>query len=695
MKSLILHRHLFWALAGVFFSHSIKAQSNTPVAVNYNVTGFSVVVPAANVSANEGVEAFRNLPQFPEALVPTSTPSDSDNAVLANAVNAFLSRGTPDDYSALQDFLIANPVSPWRVAVLVNLGILQEKGGYFTKALGNLTTAWSEGQGLSSNEGIMLADRAYADLLELQSHLGHVVETMNLIGQSSGRVWTSKTPRVIEIARKVVADMKNAPQSPSFQCGPTSLGQVAAALHTSNAMDVILAGHHAVSDTNGYSLAQLGSMSQQYGLPLQMAYRSQGAAILTPAVIHLGVGHYSALTQHDEKNGYLLQDTSFNQQIWMSSAAVDAESSGYFLVPVGPLPSGWRSVGGDEAMTVWGSGNTPSKNPSAPSPITPYSCGRSSGMPVATINLQEASALIRDTPVGYQPPVGPRIDFTFTIDEGNTSQPSMMNFCNMGSLASFNWLGYIEFNPSTPTASVTLYARGGGVEIYQGYNTNTMSYLIGQNTGVGLKHLSSTTFARIFPDGSQEIYAQDDGVVVGSGTTLKRAFLSQLIDPHGNTITLSYDSLRRIVGITDPIGQVTTLSYGSSGDPYKITQVTDPFGRSATFSYTSSGLLTSSTDALGLTTTFACNGSILMSMTTPYGTTSFSVGNNGGDNTWVQITDPLGGTERAESWPTGAPKATNSDPLGTPSGMNTINNYLQYRTTYYWGKHAWMMSPGN
>ena len=694
-------RHLLGAsllgciLLGIL-SLNLKAEDKGKI--NYDVPLTSTLKSISSIPETSSAADLRNLTQFPEALIPSSNPSTSENRVFSKAVNAWLARTSTDDFKPLENFLSENTTSPWRMAALVNLGLLEVRSGYYSKAIANFTTAWNEGQSLTSNEGIMMADRAYAELLYMHVHLGHVSETTALMALSDRRQFSGKAPEVILRGQKFLADMQLAPKSPTFQCGPSSLGVVAYALKAPNADTVALAGHHAVSDTNGFSLQQLGDMSQQFGLPLQMAYRAKGAAVITPAVMHLGLNHYSALVQADKNNHYLLNDIFLGQPVWLSKKAVDSEASGYFLVPSGALPDGWRSVSADEASSVWGSGNTP--NPPPPPPDKCTSCP--AGMPVAMINLQLASALLKDRPVGYHPPVGQDVSFNIQIDQGDTNQPTSFNFSNMGSFVFFGWVGYVEFNPSVPNADVTIHSRGGGMELAQGFNTNTGTYLIGQYTGAITAKLSATTFGRYFSDGTIEYYYQDDGVVTNSGTTLKRAFLGQIVDPQGNQINLNYDGQHRLVGIKDSLGQVTTLSYGNASDPYKITQVTDPFGRTSSFSYTSKGVISSITDALGLTTTFAYNGGVLNSMTTPYGTTSFARGYYGGNNVWVQITDPIGGKERAESWPTGMSNVTTAstnDPLGYPTGMPYGNNsgsqYLQYRTTYYWGKHAMMVAPGD
>src|SRR5687767_11061293 len=145
----------------------------------------------------------------------------------------------------------------------------------------------------------------------------------------------------------------------------------------------------------------------------QVAFRSLGAEVILPAVVHWKVGHYAALIARD---GALLraEDPTFGtQKVWLSDDALDDESSGYFLVRPGPLPPGWRTVSDAEAEQVWGKGTT---NKSDPDSTTEYDetanprCKRL-GMPTLNVHLLLASVHIEDTPLGYTPPVGPPIYF--------------------------------------------------------------------------------------------------------------------------------------------------------------------------------------------------------------------------------------------------------------------------------------------
>src|SRR5262249_33078667 len=158
------------------------------------------------------------------------------------------------------------------------------------------------------------------------------------------------------------------------------------------------------------------------------------------------------------------------------------------------------------------------------------------------------------------------------------------------------------------------YMMGGGNRIFTGFNATTNTYV--QNPPLDQTQLLRTStnpisYKMISPDGSVKIFSQSDG---GTGLT-RNVFLTKLIDPFGNAVTLNYDANLRVTSITDALNQITTVSYQLPTDPpphndiYKIKQVTDPFGsvgarRSATFGYDDTNRLISITDVMNNTSTF-------------------------------------------------------------------------------------------
>ena len=87
----------------------------------------------------------------------------------------------------------------------------------------------------------------------------------------------------------------------------------------------------------------MAGWAHEVGLNFQMARRPPGATLIVPAVMHWKVGHFAAIVK--QSGGlYEVQDPTFGENIRVTRATMDEEASGYFVVPAGPLPKGWRKV---------------------------------------------------------------------------------------------------------------------------------------------------------------------------------------------------------------------------------------------------------------------------------------------------------------------------------------------------------------
>jgi RHS repeat-associated protein len=461
------------------------------------------------------------------------------------------------------------------------------------------------------------------------------------------------------------------------------------------------------SPRTGFSLNEVHRMSAELGLKLQLAKREPGAAVIVPAVAHWNVEHYGAIVR--EVNGYyLLKDPTFGNETWMTSQAIDRESSGYFLVPTGPLPTGWTRATTADGAKLFGKGYVPNLCPDCTDgPIPTPPCPAPSGPPLAmaTYGLQLFSAglHIEDTPVGYSASAGPDVRVQIAYNQREASQPATMDFTNFGPQFVSNWISYLVDNPSNSAADISLRKRSGGGETHTNYNSTTQTFGAERKTGAVLSRLTANTYKKVYPDGSQEYYEQ----YIGTSGTQRNVFLSRVVDAHGREVDIEYDSSypARISSIVDASGLATVFHYDYPSEPYLVTTIEDPYGREATFSYASIASkvrLQSTEDPFGIISSFeySVDGEIV-AMTTPYGTTKFSLSppyvDLNGLFRFVEATDPLGQKERVEyniSPATGIP-STFESPQPSTTIVQFTNNYNNWRNTFYWDKLAMKLAPGN
>jgi RHS repeat-associated protein len=665
----------------------LKAAIRALILLAGTLTGFADPVFAAADTADAHALATIKSAHFAEPLIAVKQTGPAEDAALANALATFARRKSSTDYSALAAFAGTYPSSGWTPALFTNLGILYLHDGSFSRALDAWQRAWRGGKDATEPHARALVDRAVGELARLEASLGQDDELAKLFDEIGNRPVTgSATEAIQNAAEQLARAKKNEPEM--FLCGPRALASLLLARGANFQQIAFLEFYK--PGANGTNLAEVGGLADKAQFAHRLIFRKPGQPVPVPSIIHWKVGHFAAIV--GEANGrYEIDDPVFpGQKLWITPAALDAEASGYYLassdIKQGP---GWRDVQEAEAAKVWGKGqtfNTAAGGAGARDPKA-NSCPPSGGMCAYNIGESTVSVALTDTPVGYAPPIGPSAKVTISYNQREDSQPAVFNFFNISPKWTLNFLSYVTDDPTNPGATVTRYLPGGGAYYYSGYNASTKTFAAQNNDGSILVLASQTpvTYQRQLADGSIEIYAQADGAT----SYPRNIFLSQIIDPQGNALTLNYDSQMRLVSLTDATGRQTTFTYGVSGAPLLMTQITDPFGRSATLTYDGSGRLSSITDVLDLTSSFAYDSNSLVdAMTTPYGTTSFAytAPGTGAPPRFVQVTDPLNYNER-EEWLEPAP-IPDSEP-SAPQGMATTNEYLTYRDSFHWDKNAY------
>ena len=670
--------------------------SHTQASVKANPLG-KTNDPAAKVDTPPAVFAFSVYPTpeeifrarlFEEPLVPIGgKPDATENSALAAALQGYAKRTGPDDFSSLTTFLQGHPTSPWRAALLTNLGLEYYRTGHYSLTLPAWSEAWQLAKDTPDVAGKTIADRAAGELAAMFARLGRMAELEGLLKSVETRVFVGPATEKIANARAGLSTMQTDPGI-AFRCGPLALNRIKLAFDPEHPSDELIAS--SASTQKGFSLTQVAALSQKTGLNYQMACRGTSDAVVVPSVVHWKVGHYAAIIRQEGER-YLVQDPTFRNDVWVTRAALQAEASGYFLVPAGPLSADWRAVDTKEGDTVWGKGNVGGPDPGGggggPKP------GNCQGMAVPDVDLLFISLGLTDEPVGYTPPVGPPVRVRVQYNQRDSFQPANFSYSNFGSKWTFHWLSYITDDPTNPAADVQYYRMGGFIRYFTGFNATSQTFALQPYDLTKLVRTSASSYEMDSADGSRVIFSQPDG----STGTSRKIFLKQMVDPNGNALTLSYDASLRIVAVTDAIGQVTTLAYANAADAYKITKITDPFGRAASFDYDGSGRLIKITDAAGMTSQFTYDGTsdFINSLITGYGTTTFTKAESGTTRS-LEVLYPDGNRERTEFNQTDSNGIATADPAGSvPVGMATRNYYLQYRNTFFWSKIATATAYGD
>jgi RHS repeat-associated protein len=649
---------------------------------------------------------------FPEPLVPVGgTPSIQENAALTRVLLNYHQRGDVQWIAPLMTFLESHPQTPWRASLLVNVAALQRQSGAFARAMTSADGAWLLAKDATDANGRAVADLALAESLTIAATFGQsdmvatrfkTVGNRDIRGTAGARVARARETAAM-IASKPEGIIASGPEAVrvlwALQNRRTSDSAVATAISRSDApLPSALKG--LVPTARGTSLAEVSELAQRSGLRMQMAKRVDANTVPVPAIMHWKLRHFSAVVEQ-RGDQYRIVDVALGGSRWIARDTLLDESSGYWLLP--NVPQGWSQVSSADAAVVIGHSCPPGGAPPRPPCTDPCCCkkgGGGAGMPVYSFNHVTASLLISDQPTTYTAPRGPDVTFTLEYDHRDETQPQIFSYANMGPMWAFKWARFVQEQPQAcgqicDPAHVWVRLENGGAEVYEnpdaqgvyGPHWSSQAALVRTST-------NPLRYERRLSDGAVEVYGQPNSGPVGQ----KRVFLTELRDPQGLTVTLTWDAQFRLMSITDAVAHVSTLAYEYPSDPLKVTRFTDPYGRSAQMSYTPAGQLASITDTLGLTTTFSYGaGDFVVAMRTPYGVTTFRHESWNGDDRYtkrfIEATDPLGGTEHVEFRWYEPSLASSESPA--PVGFSAWNANLGWYNTFYWDKLAWPLGAND
>lgn len=637
---------------------------------------------------------------FEEPLIPLGQSSPRENQVLAKALDAYVAGGALENLDPVKGFLDKHSKSPWRLSLLVNLGLMYRHTGQVTPALDAWEAAWTLGKTSRDPKGIAFAHRALGELLEANAGLGRADRLEALVKEAEGRSLSGPISEKLSMAKESLTYKKLSPET-AFRCGPTALSYLKATDSPQAFADLRI--HNMLSTEKGTSLAMNQAWASQIGLKLQMAKRNPGADIPVPSVLHFRTGHFAA-AMFVKGDKVLVQDP-FLGDTWLSVSVIDREASGYGLIPEGTLPKGWKAVAKPEGETVWGKGAWGPGRPDDTRPDSyriPMSLAQvQPGMPTCAIQPNLVSLHLDIPASSYTPARGPRTDVAVTYNQREYGQPQIFDYCNLGPKWTFSYMTCLKDDSTNPDFNVTLCNPGGGGLVFQSRGDGT--YQPEGYTQAQLVRLPGNTYIIKYLDGQKDFYEMAD-----RAWGVRRVVITRRQDASGNEVKFTWDAMLRLVAITDASGRVTTLSYEFPEDPLKLTKVTDPNGRSTSFWFNDQGRLIKTINPQGIATTFtygptagdpAMSGDFINGMTTPVGTIAFREGETlVGPNyrRWLEARVASGKMERVES---GAGYAYEIDPEQLPNVPELDPAYhhlaFRFRESFFWKPDTFEASKPN
>ena len=546
-----------------------------------------------------------------------------------------------EQVNELETFTREQPESEYTPGLRDSLASYYLSEGRFSKALSHWETNWTDWSTESTGYGRELADKAVAESSAILASLGRLEALEALAEVNRGRIFVS--PAIAQLwnrSMEAVVHMRRKPGA-SYRCGVLAVEQMGRAM-TGRSFGSI---GGLPSPFGGFDMASLKRFGIEQGLPITVAFRrADDAEIVVPSVVHWAQEHYSAIVAQ-ENGRYLVRDATFMGSRWMTAAAISEEASGYFLIPSTRIPLGWSTVNDTEARQIKGKGypfflvdeDCDSCTPEGGSGTGGGSSDcvdGNPGMPFWKVREPNINLVIRDIPMVWESAVGPDFVLNLTWKQRNTgvSSSSWSHFSEgwESDLLSKAIAPY-SFLYSANSAIVRLYWGKGSSYVLsfdQGDSNSKTNFFKGiwanrTYSGGFLSYLDV-----FFQNGSVERYQP-----AGSGGSL---VLVSRKDATTKGLTFAYDQPsggsipNRLVTVTTADSAVFQFNYADSSDEYRITSVSGPNSRLVSFGYQLIGLtkvLSSITDAAGITSSFGYDSSTwwVNQMTTPYGTTYFSL----------------------------------------------------------------------
>jgi len=488
-------------------------------------------------------EAVNGGSYFKQRLVPVgpTLPSEAESQVLFEVLTQWRVQGDQAGLPALEKFVEEFPDSAWAPSIRINLGHLYRERGRYTLALQHWEEAWEATKRSPGGDDKRVADYALAHWTRLLASLGRFDELTWIYLQHGDRELDGgPLSQRWRRTREAYAIMWRNPEV-SFKCGLYALNQVGLRLGVPSfrGSEMTSIG----SPTNGFTLGELGQIASQYGIAVVPVAREMGSEIVVPSVVHWKQEHYAAIVSQ-VGNVYEVVDRTFGTRIWMDAETLNAEASGYFLVPAGVSKLGYRGVTPVEAELVRGKGysysvddpsdqppscppapGSGSDNPQSGSSIaagdgnqpgsgsgsgssgkgnggdgkggkreiyvkkrtnTPQGCMDCTGMPVWRVSEPYINLWLHDEPLGYQPSRGRRVSFLLSAKQRDEDAGSILDYySSVGYGWNCNWLSYIWAGPllTYGVGNVTLYRADGGRTTFffdTGQDNSTRDYFSNQ-----------------------------------------------------------------------------------------------------------------------------------------------------------------------------------------------------------------------
>jgi RHS repeat-associated protein len=635
----------------------------------------SISLKALNLSRVPTTEELMAAGQLGGALFPTHELKDkrreeAADVAFGQAIEEWNKHEYPKAVAMFRKHLDEFPDSPWAAEAALHIGCDATYNGRYTEAESIFRQLIADYQGKDHEGAKMLLGKARQRLALLKVEQNNLAEAgalfTALLESPDWRHRTYASHWIQRLSRLAAA------KQALLTCGADALAYVLE--KEGRSADAAQVRTNVPSTMRGYTLSDLVKLADAHGYELTalQAAPADLPRLPLPAILHIGSknpgdsGHYWVLDKIQGDRVELFDPQSehrFQQTVddlareWSGRALVFSKDGG--------VPGRKLDIRELEDFSG-GCCGVPRKEDNLGDPGR-HVCGEAlsdpcykRGAPGWSVNAVSLNLFVSDTPMWYDPPIGPPVRITVSYN----SQSAIANSEPFGNKWQFNYGSCLVVDTA---GTVTLFMPDGRRDVFapDGAGGYRQPYQV-HNT---LTKLAENHFELRFPDDTVYVYR------IPPGTSSQQPFLTEIRDAYANRLTFGYDANVHLTTITDAQGKVFTLSYNASG---LCTNVADPFGRSTTFEYDGSRNLTKITDMGGYWSSLTYDSNVyLTGVSNERGSWAFRIepadGINNGSNPY-----PAPGTAMWQNY-----RITVANPLGQSEEFE-YNGYSSY---------GWYVSP--
>ncbi|WP_305885087.1 RHS repeat-associated core domain-containing protein [Pleionea sp. CnH1-48] len=526
------------------------------------------------------------------------------NSAFAKAMDEWNSHNYKHAYSMMEDYLQRYPNGLWAGEADLHMGCEARFNGRYREANERFTRIIKKFENSRSVNARLIAEKAKSRLavLKVMENNPEGAEKMFYDLKADGKGWRQRTYATSWVQR--ISRLKSKGKELA-NCGNRAFSELLK--REGKVIEAEQVQSLVPEQEKGFSIHDLSNLASQYGYHMKAlkVETQQLSKLPLPAIAHVdrsdtgGLGHYW-IVENISDEGITVYDEQKQRRFVQTSEEFSKEWDGTLLVFASNDRASLSSLPGTELSALKASETyggccgiqRPESGLGDPGKFNNDCSGY--GCPVFRVNRVNMNLYVTDTPLWYDTPYGPDVEFKLSYN----SLSALQQYEPFGNKWSFSYGSYLVEDPGK---AVTVFKGDGERAVYISDGNGGFEKAYGDDSVLVKEHATKYTLTQ--PDGTVFTYE------LPHNTQSQQVMLTEIKDLYDHKITLHYNASIQLERVEDAQGRSTVLRYNASG---RVKEIQDPFGRKALFAYDAHGNLEDITDMGSYTSTIGYDDNVFI-----------------------------------------------------------------------------------